>query len=78
MAKLYTAHDIDYAFPSPFPQTTTLPSTTYPNLALLLRRRGEAEHNRHQMHEFFRRLVFILIDNTDDYDKEPCFADRRK
>lgn len=43
---------------------------SYPNLALLLRRRGVAELNRAQMHELFRRLVFnILIDNTDDHEK---------
>ena len=43
---------------------------SYPNLALLLRRRGATEVNRRQMHELFRRLVFnILIDNTDDHEK---------
>ena len=44
----------------------------YPQLAELLRRRGVAAHERHrrQMHELFRRLVFnILIDNTDDHEK---------
>ena len=43
---------------------------SYPNLALLLRRRGVADVNLAQMHELFRRLVFnILIDNTDDHEK---------
>ncbi len=45
---------------------------SYPNLAQLLRRRGPTQDgfNRTQMHELFRRLVFnILIDNTDDHEK---------
>lgn len=43
---------------------------SYPNLALLLRRRGPVEIHREQMRELFRRLVFnILIDNTDDHEK---------
>ena len=43
---------------------------SYPALALLLRRRGTSDVNRAQMHELFRRLVFnILIDNTDDHEK---------
>lgn len=43
---------------------------SYPNLALLLRRRGPVELHRNQMRELFRRLVFnILIDNTDDHEK---------
>ncbi|MEW5892267.1 MAG: HipA domain-containing protein [Pseudomonadota bacterium] len=43
---------------------------SYPNLALLLRRRGVIDIHRAQMHELFRRLVFnILIDNTDDHEK---------
>ena len=45
---------------------------TYPELAQLLRRRGPTagDHNRLQMRELFRRLVFnILIDNTDDHEK---------
>lgn len=45
---------------------------SYPSLAQLLRRRGADErgHNRNQMREVFRRLVFnILIDNTDDHEK---------
>jgi serine/threonine-protein kinase HipA len=42
----------------------------YPELAQLLRRRGVAGQNTEQMHELFRRMVFnILIDNTDDHDK---------
>ena len=44
----------------------------YPELAQLLRRRGvvaDAVH-RQQMRELFRRMVFnILIDNTDDHDR---------
>lgn len=45
---------------------------SYPNLALLLRRKGVAEGQLYarQMHELFRRLIFnILIDNTDDHEK---------
>jgi len=45
---------------------------SYPNLALLLRRKGVTEGQMHrlQMHELYRRLVFnILIDNTDDHEK---------
>jgi serine/threonine-protein kinase HipA len=48
----------------------------YPELAQLLRRRGVAElsqgraQGRVQMAELFRRMVFnILIDNTDDHEK---------
>jgi serine/threonine-protein kinase HipA len=44
----------------------------YPELAQLLRRRGvaAASHGRAQMAELFRRMVFnILIDNTDDHEK---------
>ena len=44
----------------------------YPELAQLLRRRGVAagDHNAAQMRELFRRMVFnILIDNTDDHEK---------
>ena len=44
----------------------------YPELAQLLRRRGIAEGgvNVSQMRELFRRMVFnILIDNTDDHEK---------
>lgn len=45
---------------------------SYPDLAQLLRRRGAPQPGvpREQMHELFRRLVFnILIDNTDDHEK---------
>jgi serine/threonine-protein kinase HipA len=44
----------------------------YPELAQLLRRRGVAQGNRYSqdMRELFRRMVFnILIDNTDDHEK---------
>lgn len=44
----------------------------YPELAQLLRRRGVTEDGlaQRQMHELFRRMVFnILIDNTDDHEK---------
>jgi serine/threonine-protein kinase HipA len=44
----------------------------YPELAQLLRRRGVAHagHHRAQMAELYRRMVFnILIDNTDDHEK---------
>ncbi|WP_372526329.1 type II toxin-antitoxin system HipA family toxin [Piscinibacter sp.] len=44
----------------------------YPELAQLLRRRGVAAGgvNVSQMRELFRRMVFnILIDNTDDHEK---------
>jgi serine/threonine-protein kinase HipA len=44
----------------------------YPELAQLLRRRGVTEGDAYvdHMHELFRRMVFnILIDNTDDHEK---------
>ena len=44
----------------------------YPELAQLLRRRGVVERDRYLAHmrELFRRMVFnILIDNTDDHEK---------
>ncbi len=44
----------------------------YPELAQLLRRRGVLESDTYvaQMRELFRRMVFnILIDNTDDHEK---------
>ena len=44
----------------------------YPELAQLLRRRGVIDGERYvaQMRELFRRMVFnILIDNTDDHEK---------
>jgi serine/threonine-protein kinase HipA len=45
---------------------------SYPNLAQLLRRNGVTQGNQHQldMRELFRRMVFnILMDNTDDHEK---------
>jgi serine/threonine-protein kinase HipA len=47
-------------------------SLAYPELAQWLRRRGVAASGLHreQMKELFRRMVFnILIDNTDDHEK---------
>src|SRR5213075_2601731 len=47
-------------------------ATGYPELAQLLRRRGIVAGGAHtaQMRELFRRMVFnILIDNTDDHEK---------
>ncbi len=44
----------------------------YPELAQLLRRRGVLERDKSaaQMRELFRRMLFnILIDNTDDHEK---------
>lgn len=44
----------------------------YPELAQLLRRKGVTQDNRYSqdMKELFRRMVFnILIDNTDDHEK---------
>ena len=42
----------------------------YPELAQLLRRRAPADEAAKQMRELFRRLVFnILLDNTDDHEK---------
>jgi serine/threonine-protein kinase HipA len=44
----------------------------YPELAQLLRRKGAVEGDRNvaDMRELFRRMVFnILIDNTDDHEK---------
>lgn len=44
----------------------------YPELAQLLRRRGVVESNTYvgHMRELFRRMVFnILMDNTDDHEK---------
>jgi serine/threonine-protein kinase HipA len=48
------------------------PELGYPRLAQLLRRAGPTAgaENTRQMHELFRRMVFnILIDNTDDHEK---------
>jgi serine/threonine-protein kinase HipA len=45
---------------------------SYPALAQLLRRRGTADGGRYrqQMAELFRRMVFnLLMDNTDDHEK---------
>lgn len=42
----------------------------YPELSQLLRRLGESAHVKAQQAELFRRMVFnILIDNTDDHEK---------
>jgi serine/threonine-protein kinase HipA len=44
----------------------------YPELAQLLRRRGNVERDQNvtEMRELFRRMVFnILLDNTDDHEK---------
>ncbi len=42
----------------------------YPELALLLRRRGDASQIDKNAEQIFRRMVFnILIDNTDDHEK---------
>lgn len=49
-----------------------LAELSYPNLAQLLRRRGDTAQqiNQQDMAELFRRMVFnILIDNTDDHEK---------
>lgn len=48
------------------------PELGYPGMAQLLRRAGVAEHDHNllDMQELFRRMVFnILIDNTDDHEK---------
>ena len=48
------------------------PDMGYPALAQILRRRGVSKepHNERQAVELFRRMVFnILIDNTDDHEK---------
>lgn len=48
------------------------PEFGYPQLAQLLRRVGVTQQDRHlqDMRELFRRMVFnILIDNTDDHEK---------
>jgi len=48
------------------------PEFGYPNLAQVLRRAGvtDEDQNLRDMHELFRRMVFnILIDNTDDHEK---------
>jgi serine/threonine-protein kinase HipA len=48
------------------------PELGYPSLAQLLRRAGvtDGDQNLHDMRELFRRMIFnILIDNTDDHEK---------
>jgi len=48
------------------------PELGYPELARILRRIGitKDDSNRRDAHELFRRMVFnILIDNTDDHEK---------
>jgi serine/threonine-protein kinase HipA len=48
------------------------PELGYPSLAQLLRRAGvtDEDQNLYDMRELFRRMVFnILIDNTDDHEK---------
>jgi serine/threonine-protein kinase HipA len=48
------------------------PDLGYPSLAQLLRRAGDTtlSANRQEMRELFRRMAFnILIDNTDDHEK---------
>jgi serine/threonine-protein kinase HipA len=48
------------------------PELGYPSLAQLLRRAGvtDGDRNLHDMRELFRRMIFnILIDNTDDHEK---------
>ncbi|WDM64899.1 type II toxin-antitoxin system HipA family toxin [Stenotrophomonas forensis] len=52
--------------------TTGVPDLGYPALALILRRKGVSRGNLHEAdaRELFRRMVFnILIDNTDDHEK---------
>lgn len=42
----------------------------YPELALLMRRRGNSDQIENNGQELFRRMVFnILIDNTDDHER---------
>ncbi|WLI90051.1 HipA domain-containing protein [Massilia sp. R2A-15] len=52
--------------------STDEPEMGYPELARILRRVGVTDNdtNRHDARELFRRMVFnILIDNTDDHEK---------
>jgi serine/threonine-protein kinase HipA len=52
--------------------SATDPDLSYPALAQVLRRAGETagDENEKQMRELFTRMVFnILIDNTDDHEK---------
>lgn len=47
---------------------------SYPAMAQLLRRMAPADSLRGELEELFRRLVFnILIDNTDDHEKNHAF-----
>ncbi len=49
-----------------------MPDLGYPSLAQLLRRAGNTTDgaNQNEMRELFRRMVFnVLIDNTDDHEK---------
>jgi serine/threonine-protein kinase HipA len=51
----------------------------YPELAAWLRRRGVSADGLHlrQQHELFRRMVFnLLIDNTDDHEKNHALLTR--
>ncbi len=53
----------------------------YPELALLLRRRASAERFAAEGEQLFRRMVFnILIDNTDDHEKNHalCVSDDQR
>src|SRR5690606_36234082 len=56
------------------------PEMGYPELARILRRTGvtQDDANLHDARELFRRMVFnILIDNTDDHDKNhSLFVDK--
>lgn len=46
----------------------------YPELAQLMRRMGRPDSIRDQQQELFRRMVFnILMDNTDDHEKNHAF-----
>jgi serine/threonine-protein kinase HipA len=46
----------------------------YPELAQLMRRMGRPDSIRAQQQELFRRMVFnILLDNTDDHEKNHAF-----
>ena len=49
----------------------------YPELSQLIRRLGHPEQVRTQQQELFRRMVFnILIDNTDDHEKNHALVRR--
>jgi serine/threonine-protein kinase HipA len=50
----------------------------YPELAQLLRRIAPADRIAEQQQQLFRRMVFnILVDNTDDHDKNHAFLRQR-